>query len=119
MAVVDRLEDLEGLRQLYQDEIQKRISALLRPPQATGERPGKGFWGGKKGADGQWRTNVPQVPFLGLRRQPGHRRIDTPRSFTAFITSGRSGEGAPPAFARVDVIFTSGSATTLFSVLST
>jgi hypothetical protein len=63
------------------------------------------------------RPSVAPVSRIGTTGTPGNSRSFA--AFTAFITSGRSGEGAPPAFARVDVIFTSGSATTLFSVLST
>jgi DNA primase len=64
----------EGLRQLYQDEVQKRIGALLRPPQQTAGDNRREFAGGGQGR-GNWRTPAPPTPFLSRRQPPDVRRL--------------------------------------------
>jgi DNA primase len=59
----------DSLRQLYQDEIQKRLTALLRPPQQAASESRKGFW------NSSWRTPVPPAPFLARRQPSGGQRL--------------------------------------------
>jgi DNA primase len=64
----------EGLRQLYQDEVQKRIAALLRPPQQTAGENRREFAGGGQGR-GNWRAPAPPTPLLSRRQPPDARRL--------------------------------------------
>lgn len=61
----------EGLRSLYQEEVQKRIGTLLRPPQQEMRREsGSGF-----AKNGKWRPPEPPVHLLARKQPPDARRL--------------------------------------------
>jgi DNA primase len=62
----------EGLRQLYQDEIQKRIATLLQPPPKA-EKRGNFVKNGNKNS--KWQPPDPPALMLSRRQPPDMRRL--------------------------------------------
>ena len=62
----------EGLRQLYQEEVQKRINALFRPPQQDNRQIQNNP---KFAKSGKWRPPEPPSLMLSRRQPPDARRL--------------------------------------------
>ncbi len=76
----------EGLRQLYNDEVQKRIKNLFQPPQQQANTENRGNYakGGKWGGNGKWRPPEPPAMMLS-RRQPPDARLLREKTLLALI----------------------------------